>query len=151
MTNFVVAIAIVLVVGTTAFVMRSRRRADPPTQRTFDLPNQVDRSDFESPTQEWLIVVFTSKTCQVCADVWSKVAALTSPHVATTESEFSTDRTIHDRYGIDAVPAVLVVDRKGVVRKTFLGPVTATDLWAGVAAARSSALDDTVDGDQVTP
>ena len=31
---------------------------------------------------------------------------------------------------------ILIVDGDGVVRATFIGPVTATDLWAAVAEAR---------------
>jgi hypothetical protein len=46
---------------------------------------------------------------------------------------------IHRRYGIDAVPLVLIVDAEGVVRRDFLGPVTATDLWAAVAEVRNPA------------
>jgi hypothetical protein len=29
-----------------------------------------------------------------------------------------------------------VTDERGVVHKSFIGPVSATDLWAGVASAR---------------
>jgi hypothetical protein len=34
------------------------------------------------------------------------------------------------------VPTALVVDAEGVVAASFVGPVTATDLWAAVAEAR---------------
>jgi len=37
------------------------------------------------------------------------------------------------------VPLVLIVDAEGVVRRDFLGPVTATDLWAAVAEVRNPA------------
>jgi len=50
--------------------------------------------------------------------------------------EFPDRKDLHDRYGIDAVPTVVVVDADGVVRGSFIGPVTATDLWAGVAEIR---------------
>jgi hypothetical protein len=50
--------------------------------------------------------------------------------------EHGRDRELHDRYGIEAVPAALVVDAAGVVVAGFVGPVTATDLWAAVAEAR---------------
>ena len=33
-----------------------------------------------------------------------------------------------------------IADAAGVVRHSFLGPVTATDLWAAVAAARETEL-----------
>jgi hypothetical protein len=34
------------------------------------------------------------------------------------------------------VPLVLIADAEGVVQRHFLGPVTATDLWAAVAELR---------------
>ena len=40
------------------------------------------------------------------------------------------------RYGIDAVPTVVIADAQGVAVAAFLGPMTATDLWAAVAEAR---------------
>ena len=84
----------------------------------------------------WLVVVFTSSTCQTCADVAAKAAVLASDDVAVTEVEYAAERDVHRRYRIDSVPLVLVTDAAGVVRHSILGPVTATDLWAAVAAAR---------------
>ncbi|HEY4332527.1 MAG TPA: hypothetical protein VGM78_08160, partial [Ilumatobacteraceae bacterium] len=45
-------------------------------------------------------------------------------------------RDLHTRYKIDAVPTLVIADREGVVRASFLGPVSATDLWAACAEAR---------------
>ena len=44
---------------------------------------------------------------------------------------------MHERYGISGVPMVVIADAEGVVRKSFVGPVTATDLWAAVAEIRT--------------
>lgn len=136
MTNLIVGLAIAVVVGVVAIVARRRRVSDAPTQRTFTVPSQIDRADFGVPSEEWLVVVFTSATCPVCADVSAKVLALTSRHVAVRIADYSNDRAIHERYSIDAVPAVVIADTSGVVRHHFLGPVTATDLWAAVASVR---------------
>lgn len=136
MENLVIGIAIAIVVGTVGLVARARRKVDVPTQRTFTVPTQIDRSDFGSPTQEWLVAVFTSSSCPVCADVAAKVAALDSSNVATRTVEYSTQRDLHTRYRIDAVPTVVIVDALGIVRHHVLGPVSATDLWAAVAAVR---------------
>ena len=43
---------------------------------------------------------------------------------------------LHERYAIDAVPCIVVADEAGVVRASFIGVPTATDLWAAVAEAR---------------
>lgn len=115
---------------------RSRRAVDAPTQRRAALPDQVDRADFASPQTEWLVVVFTSETCASCADVSAKAAALASDEVAVQVASYQAQRTLHDRYRIDSVPSVIIVDSAGVVAASFVGPVTATDLWAAVAEAR---------------
>ena len=83
------------------------------------------------------MVVFTSATCQSCNDVAAKAEVLASADVAVVESEFGRDRARHERYRIDAVPLVVIADRAGVVRRSFVGPVTATDLWAAVAWVRA--------------
>ena len=62
---------------------------------------------------------------------------LASDDVVVQEVEVAGRRDLHDRYGIDAVPTILLADREGVVRASFVGPPTATDLWAAVAEARA--------------
>ena len=136
MEQLFIGVAIAVIVGGISLVLRSKRNTDPPTQPRYSVPTQIDRSDFGSPTEEWLIVVFTSSTCAVCADVSAKVDALTSRNVATRSVEYSSQKSLHDRYGIDAVPAVVIADSRGEVRHHVLGPISATDLWAAVAAVR---------------
>jgi hypothetical protein len=60
-------------------------------------------------------------------------------------AEFSEQRAVHEKYAIDAVPAVLMVDMQGVVHASFLGPVSATDLWAALARARDGLAQKTAD------
>jgi hypothetical protein len=52
------------------------------------------------------------------------------------EVEISARRDLHQRYSIDAVPIIVLADAEGVVRASFVGPPSATDLWAAVAEAR---------------
>ena len=80
--------------------------------------------------------MFTSATCSTCAGVWERAQPLESEAVAVAELELTAARELHERYGIEAVPTTVVVDAEGVVQASFLGPVTATDLWAAVAEAR---------------
>ncbi len=70
-----------------------------------------------------------------------KVLAIDTAEVAAIEVSFQADRAIHERYEISGVPMVLVADAEGVVQRAFLGAVSATDLWAAVAAARDPSLD----------
>ena len=136
MESLVVALVIGAVVGTAAVVLRRRRPVEAPTQPVRQLPSQLDRADFADPAAPWLVAVFTSATCHVCADVARKAEVLRSSAVAVQEIEFSHDRALHERYRIDAVPAVVIADAAGVVRRGFLGPISATDLWVAVAEAR---------------
>jgi hypothetical protein len=50
--------------------------------------------------------------------------------------EYPAATALHRKYHIDAVPMAVVADRDGVVRASFIGPMSATDLWAAVAEAR---------------
>ena len=136
MTRLVVAFVIVLVAVLVAEVARRRRAPDAPTQRRYTVPEQVDRADFPRPEASWLVAVFTSDTCDRCAEVWAKAQVLESDEVAVANLEFVRDQAIHQRYRIDAVPTLIIVGPDGVTRDSFLGPVTATDLWAAVAEAR---------------
>ena len=132
--RLLIAAGVMVVAVVVAAIVRRRRAADPPTQPRFELPSQLDRADFDG--DEWLVVVFTSDTCSTCADVVRKAEVVRSDEVAVQIASYQARRDLHDRYRIDAVPAVLIADPSGVVRRTFVGPVTATDLWAAVADAR---------------
>ncbi|MEL6893502.1 MAG: hypothetical protein AAFP84_18060, partial [Actinomycetota bacterium] len=135
-TRLVIAILIVVAVAIVAQVARRRREPDAPTQRRYTVPEQVDRVDFPRPEASWLVAVFTSDVCDKCADVWSKAQILESDDVAVVEAEFVRHRAIHDKYRIDAVPTVIIADEAGVTQHSFLGPMTATDLWAAMAEVR---------------
>lgn len=135
MSNVLIAAAVVVSAALAAFVGR-RRRPQAPTQPRMQLPAQIDRADFDEPDKPWLVAVFSSATCHTCADVVGKARALSSRDVVVHDVEYSVARDLHKRYDVDAVPAVLIADRDGVVRATFMGPVTATDLWAAVAECR---------------
>lgn len=136
MTRLLIALAIVAVAAGVAYVAQKRRAPDAPTQRRYNVPEQLDRADFPRPDAEWLVAVFTSDTCDKCAEVASKAAVLESADVAVANLEFTQHRDLHERYQVDAVPTLVIVDSQGVTRKSFLGPMTATDLWAAVAEAR---------------
>jgi hypothetical protein len=132
----VVALVIVALAATLALVLRRRATVDSPTQARHLAPSQLDRAEFPGRDREWLLAVFTSATCSACADVVRKANVSESAAVAVAEIEWTAQRALHERYRIDAVPTTVLADAQGVVRASFLGPVTATDLWAAVAEAR---------------
>lgn len=137
MGRLLIAAAIVTIAVVVAAVVR-RRRPDAPTQAPGAVPAQLDRDDFARPDAPWLVAVFTSATCNTCADVVAKAEVLASAEVAVVEVEYGGRGEVHRRYRIDAVPSLVVADADGVVRASALGPVSASDLWALVARARDA-------------
>jgi thioredoxin-like negative regulator of GroEL len=131
-----VAVAVVVAIAAVLARFLQSRKPQAPTQPKMEVPAQVDRRDFAQPEVEWLVAVFSSATCSTCIDVVAKAEALATAQVAVVNVEYPEHKDLHDRYGIDAVPTVVVADAQGVVRGSFIGPVTATDLWAGVAEMR---------------
>lgn len=129
-----VVIAMALAVG-ISLILR-RRAADAPTQGGFQMPTQLDRGDFVSPEAPWLVAIFTSSTCDACADVANKAMVLASKEVAVQRIDYIDNPDLHKRYKVEAVPTLVIVDNRGVVRNGFLGPMKAQDLWAAVAECR---------------
>ena len=140
MINLLIAVGVVVVVGAIALIARRRQVTDVPTQVSWTVPQQLDPADLPRVAENWLVVVFTSATCHVCADVARKARVLESRDVLVAEIEYAARRDLHVKYGIDAVPTLLIADRDGVVRRHVLGPVSATDLWAAVARVRDPDL-----------
>ena len=135
----IVELAIGVVVGVVAvgFAWRLRRHApEGPPRDAYPVPRQVARHDFARPDAPWLVAYFSSSTCASCQGLGPKVGILESADVATCELPFETRRDLHERYRIDAIPMILVVDADGVVQRAFVGATSATDLWAAVAEAR---------------
>lgn len=131
-----VVVAVVAVVAIVVAIVVQRRQPDAPVRTGYTVPAQLHRPDFARPDADWLVAVFTSATCSTCAGVWEKAKVLESDAVATQELELGAARELHDRYRIDGVPTLVIADRDGVVRASFLGPTTATDLWAALAELR---------------
>ena len=134
MIRFVIVVATAaLAMGFGTFV---KRRTDvSPTQVGHQHPTQIDRDDF-TDGREWLAVAFTSATCNTCSDVESKLGVLDSPKVGVHVVEYGARRDLHRKYAIDSVPCTVFADSLGVVRAGFVGPVSATDLWAALARVR---------------
>ena len=137
MTTQLVVVPIVVVAATVVALLARRRTPDPPANPADYLaPAQLDRRDFPRPESPWLVVVFTSVACGSCGDTWAKASMLDGPTVAAVEVEASAQPDLHSRYKVDAVPITVVADDEGIVRRSWVGPVSATHLWAGVAELR---------------
>ena len=146
MLQLLLACVIAVVIIAVVRWQQNQRGADAPTQPSWQFPAQLDPTDFESSTGQWLVVVFTSSTCSTCADVAAKAEVLASSAVSVTTVDYLEQADLHQRYEIDAVPTAVIADENGVVKRGFIGPVTATDLWAGLAEVREPGSSGTTDG-----
>ena len=136
MERLLIAVAVAVAALIVAAIARRRTAPPAPTRTGITVPDHLDRADFDHPDRPWLVVEFSSRTCLSCAGTWEKVALLESGEVAVQDVPYQDRRDLHDRYGIESVPVVLVADAEGVVRSSFVGPPPAADLWAAVAALR---------------
>ena len=136
MQRLILAVGLALVAAAVAAVMRRRMSSDVPTQVVYLAPTQLDRADFARPDAPWLVALFTSADCSTCALVRSKASVLSSDDVAVDDVEVTARPALHKRYRVEAVPITVIADAVGVVRASFIGPVSATDLWAAVAEVR---------------
>ncbi len=136
--------AYVLVIAVVGIVLLwSRSRSAEETQPShYDAPLRVSREDFPDNTAETLVVVFTSRVCDSCHAVWNKAAVVASDAVDVVHVEYEDEvgKKLHAKYDIQAVPTVIICDSSGTTHKAYLGSVTATDLWAGVASVRGSVI-----------
>jgi hypothetical protein len=132
-----IAVVLFLILAGIAWWLERRRRAQPPPRDVTATPAQLDRGDFERPDADWLVVLFTSSTCDSCQGLYEKARPLESDDVAVTEVEYGANKALHERYQVNAAPMTLIADHGGVVRASFLGTFTATDLWNAVAQLRT--------------
>ena len=135
MDRLLVLVVVAVAAATLAYLVQ-RRRPDAPIRTGWTVPEQLDRRDFARPDAPWLVAVFTSASCDSCAAVVDVAGPLASGAVAVDVVEVGERHEVHDRYAVDAVPMVLLVDALGVVRDHHLGPVSATHLWGSLAELR---------------
>lgn len=135
MDRLIILVLVAAAAATLAFLVQ-RRRPDAPIRTGWTVPEQLDRRDFAHPDAPWLVAVFTSASCDSCAAVVDVAGPLASDAVAVDVVEVGERREVHDRYAVDAVPMVLLVDALGVVRDHHLGPVSAAHLWGSLAELR---------------
>ena len=88
----------------------------------WSIPGHLSREDFSFLNEPWLVVIFSSESCETCKPVVTEGMKLTSLGVAIQEVTAETNKGLHEKYDIDAVPMLLLVDKFGVVRSSHLGP-----------------------------
>jgi hypothetical protein len=133
--RLVIAAALVAVAAVVAVIL-SRRRPQPPTRGQVPIPAQLDRDDFPDADKPWLVVVWTSQTCESCERTTTKARLLQSPQVGYAEVPWQDRKDLHERYGVEDVPLLVLADAEGVVQISFVGTPNFTDLVGAVAEAR---------------
>jgi len=128
---------IVVVAAVVVARLLERRRPAPPTRDAYPVPAQLDRADFPRSDAPWLFVLFSSRTCDSCGAMVSRVCSLESETVATIQVEAKADKPLHDRYRIEGVPMVVLADSDGVVRAGFVGSVDTWELEEALAKAQA--------------
>ena len=117
-------ILLVLVLGGVAFGISfwaNRRKPDSPTVPKFVLPLQLDRHDFERPDSKWLLVLFTSETCDSCVTVLAQLPDLAITNLHIQSIEFPAQEALHKKYSVGSVPSLLLTGPQGVVEWSFAG------------------------------
>jgi len=89
----------------------------------WSIPGHLSREDFGFLNDPWLVVIFSSESCETCRPVVAEGMKLTSLGIAIQEVAAETNRELHEKYDIDAVPMLLLVDKFGVVRSSHLGSI----------------------------
>jgi len=89
----------------------------------WSIPGHLSREDFGFLYEPWLVVIFSSESCETCKPVVAEGMKLASLGIAIQEVAAETNKGLHEKYDIDAVPMLLLVDKFGVVRSSHLGPI----------------------------
>ncbi|MBS1849131.1 MAG: thioredoxin family protein [Actinobacteria bacterium] len=135
MIAFVVA-ALVVVSGVVVAALVRRRDSGRMAGGTrWSVPAQLERRDFVQPETPRLVVVFASDTCDACSATWDRVTGLADADTAVERVSYQDRPELHERYGIDAVPTLVVADAEGVVLRSFVGPATEDELATALRAA----------------
>ncbi len=135
MARTLIALGVVAGALAVAGIVR-RTRPAPPKAPSYSVPARLERWDFARPGSEWLLAVFTSRTCSTCAAVIAAAQELADDWLVVQEIEHRRHGDLHSRYGIDAVPLAVLADRTGAVRASLAGPTTSDELSELIASAR---------------
>lgn len=127
MTRVIVLIVLTLVAVGIAWMLQ-RRRPEAPTAPSYRSPRQLDRADFDVPSELALVVVFASATCDSCPVAWETVTGIERSGTGAQRVLVQEQPELHRRYKIDGVPTTLVVAPDGAVHASFFGPVPAEQI-----------------------
>jgi hypothetical protein len=139
MERVLVAVGLALLAVVIVWFIQRRRPAQAPIEAaSHEAPERIDRSEFVSPEVRWLIVVFSSETCEGCQQVLASARRLVARDVAVEDVTFQRHRDRQERYGITAVPTTIIAGPDGVVQRWWIGSVRFDEVAAALRALRRS-------------
>lgn len=133
MERYLIALAVLAVALVLARILRERRSPAVAPSRDWHLPSHIDPADVGITDGRWAVVMFSSTTCETCRSVREAAAPLESDTVALVEVPYQTEKQLHDRYGIEAVPATVVMAPDGDVRAAWIGVIEPGVFWSTVS------------------
>ena len=104
----------------------------------WSIPGHLNREDFGFLNEPWLVVIFSSDSCETCKPVVAESMKLSSLGIAIQEIALETNKDLHEKYDIDAVPMLLLVDKFGVVRSSHLGPTNSEEVRNSIKTVLSN-------------
>ena len=104
----------------------------------WSIPGHLSREDFGFINEPWLVVIFSSESCETCKPVVAESMKLSSLGIAIQEIALETNKDLHEKYDIDAVPMLLLVDKFGVVRSSHLGPTNSEEVRNSIKTVLSN-------------
>lgn len=113
-----------VLIALTVSALASRSAAQAPSDAEHHIPEHLDAPDFHNTSADRMLVVFSSRECNTCATVVENVSQMGRPGLLIDVVEIENRPALHSKYGIDAVPTILLAEPTGQVIKSFLGPAS---------------------------
>lgn len=119
-------------------ILDKRRQGEVIVQ--YAIPKKVDPADFPGVLDGPSILLFTHVECRACRGARRIAAAQGLP---VHEVDGNENPGLLEVYGIDGVPATLLVEADGRVTAGWVGPLDSKVVTAAAEALASSASDET--------
>ena len=137
MSRVIVLVLLSFAASLTAVLLRKLNKRNFLTSG-WSIPGHLSREDFGFTNEPWLVVIFSSESCETCKPLVAESMKLSSLGIAIQEIAVETNKDLYEKYSIDAVPMLLLVDKFGVVRSSHLGPTNSEEVRNSIQTVLSN-------------